>query len=153
MIEIKEAKEKDLTGLAHMYKQVFKLHNVFEKPEEEIEKYLKNLHDKFIVIVAAHDEEIVGGCVVVVRVDTDKHKLSQVKHLAVLDEYQDKGVGTEMIKKAEEIIGRGKIEIHLAKAEDDTLEFYKKLDYEVEGKLKSHYRKGETCVFLGKVLE
>jgi ribosomal protein S18 acetylase RimI-like enzyme len=153
MIEIKEAKEKDLNGLAKMYKQVFKLHNVFEKPEEEVLKYMKSLHDKYTIIVAAHDDEIVGGCVVVARVDTEKHKLSQIKHVAVLEEYRDKGVGTELVKKAEDIIGRGKIEIHIAQAKDDAVGFYKELGYEVEGELKSHYRKGETCILLGKVLE
>lgn len=153
MIEIREAKEKDLAGLAKMYKQVFKLHNVFEKPEEEVKEYLEKLHNKFTIVIAAHEDEIVGGCVVVVRVDTEKHKLSQIKHVAVLDEYHGKKVGTELMKKAEEIIGRGKVEIHIAKADDDAAEFYKKLGYEVEGELKSHYRKDETCIILGKVLE
>ena len=153
MIEIKEAKEKDLPGLAKMYKHAFQLHNLFEKPEEEVLKYLQNLHTKFTIIVAVHEEEVVGGCVVVVRVDTDIHKLSQIKHVAVADEYQDKSVGTELMKKAEEIIGKGKVELHIASTKDDAVGFYKNLGYEVEGELKSHYRRDETCVLVGKILE
>ncbi|MBN2112368.1 GNAT family N-acetyltransferase [Candidatus Woesearchaeota archaeon] len=153
MIEIRKSREKDLPELARMYKSVFRLHNVFSRREKDVMDYLKKMHTKFAIIVASHDDEIAGGCVVVVKSETKEHKLSQIKHVAVVKEYQGKGVGKELMKKAEDIIARGKVEVHVAESEDFAVDFYKKLGYEIEGGLKSHYRKGETCFILGKVLE
>jgi len=58
----------------------------------------------------------------------------------------------ELIKAAEEEVGKGKIEIKIAESEKVGPSFFKKLGYKVEGKLNSHYRQGELCYILGRVI-
>ncbi|MBD3354389.1 GNAT family N-acetyltransferase [Candidatus Woesearchaeota archaeon] len=136
--------------LIKIYKEVFPAHNIFQKkPENEIFNYLKTAGD---IYAAVKDNNVVGGMLIVVELENPEFKRSRIKHVAVAKEFQDKGIGSEMLKKAEEIIGRGKIEIHMAQAVGEPLEFYTKNGYKVEGKLKSHYRPGEKCTILGKVI-
>lgn len=153
MIMIRKAKEKDIPELAELYKKVFKVHNIFEKSKDDILSYLKVLLDRCQVIVAFHDKEIAGAAAVHIKVDRKDHKLATIKHVAVKEEYQKKGIGKELMKKAEETVGKGKLEVHLAAQEGPATDFYTKLGFEIEGKLKSHYRKGEDCIILGKILE
>ena len=51
------------------------------------------------------------------------------------------------------VVGPGPIEVHAAEGELNISKFYENLGYKLEGKLKSHYRKGETCFVLGKEIE
>ena len=43
-----------------------------------------------------------------------------------------------------------KIEISIAESEKTTINFYKRLGFEIEGELKSHYRFNESVTCLGK---
>ena len=149
---IRKAKEGDLKGLIKVYKEVFKVHHVFEKSEEEIEQYLKQFLGN--ILIAEEDGKVVAGLVIVKKGYTN-WSLFNFKHVAVAEDYQRKGVGSELLKEAEKIAGKGKIEIRVAKdAEAEwAVPFYEKNGYEKEGELKSHYRKGETCFVMGKVLE
>jgi len=148
---IRLAKEEDLKELIKVYKEVFKVHNVFEKPEEEIEEYLK----KFLgnLLVAEEDGKVVGGIVIVEKKQNSGWSLFNFKHIAVAPSHQDKDIGTNLLKEAEKIAGKGKIEINVGERESGTLRFYEKNGYEKEAEIKSHYRKGEKCFVMGKILE
>ena len=82
-----------------------------------------------------------------------ENKLISFKHLAVAKACQGKNIGTALLNEAEKIAGKGKVEIHVGGLESGALIFYKKNGYKKEGELKSHYREGESCFVMGKVLE
>ena len=147
---IRKGNESDLNGLIHVYKEVFDVHNVFDRPVNDIMDYLKKFKN---ILVAEEDGEIVGGIVITEKKYGNTWKLTNFKHLAVAKEYQDKDIGTALLKGAEKSVRIGKIEIRVGETETTAMEFYKKNGYENEGILKSHYRKGETCFIMGKVLE
>ena len=151
-MKIKKIKKQDLGQLLNIWKEAFPVHNIFNKSDEEIKKYLRKSKGK--VIAAYEDSGVVGGCLLVVYVQTPEHALARIKHLAVAKEHRGKDIGTALLKKCEKIAGKGKIEMHVAKSisGEDILEFYKKNGYEVEGELKSHYRPNEICYIVGKVV-
>ncbi len=152
-MNIRKANEKDLNSLIKMYKEVFPVHNVFELPENKIYKYLKAFLGN--LIVAEEDGKIVGGLVITSK-KYPGWSLFNFKHIAVVKDYQSKGVGSALLKEAEKIAGKGKIEIRVAEGVSEApwaVDFYEKNGYEKEGELKHHYRKGETCFIMGKVLK
>ncbi len=149
-MEIRKAVENDLKGLIKVYKEVFKVHNVFDRPEEEIEQYLKKFSK---ILVAEEDGNIVGGLVITEKKYDKAWKLINFKHRAVASAYQGKDIGSALLKEAEKIAGKGKVEIRVGEREAVAVEFYEKNGYQKEGTLKSHYRKEETCFVMGKVLE
>lgn len=145
---IRQAEEKDLKEMIRVYKEVFPVHNVFEKSEEEIFEYLK----KFLgsMIVAEEGGKVVGGLAIKETMNGDGWKLARFMHVAIAKDYQSKGIGSALMKEAEKIVGKCKIEIH---TESDLIDYYRKFGFEVEGTLKAHYGKGRDCVILGKVAE
>ena len=150
MAKIKKIKKQDLGQLIAIWKEVFSVHNVFSKTEDEIRKYLKRAKGK---ILAAYDgDKVIGGCLLVVYSQTPEHSLARIKHIGVAKEFQGKDIGSALLKKCERIVRKGKIELHVSENERDTIEFYEKNGYEKEGELKSHYRPGEVCYVLGKVI-
>ena len=148
---IRKAKEQDLKQLSRMYKSVFKVHNIFTKSEKEIEEYLKPLISD--TIVAEEDGKIVGG-LVIFRKQYGDWNLFNFKHVGVANEYQGKGIGSQLLKEAEKICKKGKVELRVAEgvSEIGTIAFYEKNGYKKEGELESHYRKGAKCFVMGKVL-
>ena len=145
---IRQAEEKDLKDMIKIYKEVFPVHNIFEKSEGQNLEYLK----KFIgsMIVAEDDGNVVGGLVITEEVQTDGWKVARLKHVAIAKDFQGKGIGSALMAEAEKIVGKCKIEIH---TESDLIDYYKKFGFEVEGTLKAHYGKDRDCVILGKVSE
>ena len=125
---IRKAKEDDLKGLVKVYKEVFKVHNVFEKSEEEIEEYLKQFLGN--LLVAEEGGNVVGGLVIVEQKRNDGWNLFSFKHIAVAPAYQDKDIGTALLKEAEKIAGKGKVEIHVGEREAGASMFYEKNSYQ-----------------------
>lgn len=152
-MEVRQAKKEDLKGLIEVYKEVFTVHNIFTKSEEEVLKYweaVKAEPDDFVVVI--EDGKIVAGCLVLMR-SFEGHTLARIKHLAVAEKHKAKGIGRALIEKAEDIIGTAKIEIHVGENEKIVIPFYKKMGYKEEGVLSDHFRKGENCYVLGKYVE
>jgi len=147
---IRKADENDLKSLVKLYKDVFEVHNVFQKPEAEIAEYLMHFEN---ILVAEEDGNIVGSLVIVESQRESDWKLFTFKHVAVSKDFQHKGIGSDLLKEAEKIAGKGKIEIRVGEREATAAEFYQKNGYQKEGILRSHYRKGESCFIMGKVLE
>jgi ribosomal protein S18 acetylase RimI-like enzyme len=150
-MKIKKIKKQDMGQLIKIWKEAFPVHNIFNKSDEEIKKYLRKSKGK--VIAAYENGDVAGGCLLVVC-QYAEHALARIKHVAVAKEHQGKDIGTALLRKCEKIVGKGKIEMHVAKSisGEDILEFYKKNGYELEGELKSHYRPGEICYVVGKVI-
>ncbi|MBW2995943.1 GNAT family N-acetyltransferase [Candidatus Woesearchaeota archaeon] len=152
-MKIDKPNTEELKQLVKIYKEVFEIHNIFQKPEDEVVSYLETVGVEGELLVAVEDDRVAGGLLVTYEEQIPGHTRARVKHLAVTKDFQSKGVGSELLKKADEIVGKGKIEIHVSENEKNALDFYKRNGYEVEGQLKSHYRPGEKCYILGKVLE
>jgi len=88
-----------------------------------------------VMFVAQVDESLVGYLLI------SSNNYSKKKHcmdyvLAVLDEYQRKGIGSKLIHKAEEWGKKNlkhRIEITVNTRNKNAFKLYKKLGYEVEG--------------------
>jgi len=152
-VEIRSGNSSDLKDLIAVYKEVFKVHNIFSKPVEEIIAYLEKHLDHLLVAVV--DSKVVGGVVYKFIGFSTDHGVWRLSHVAVGDGYQDMKIGSSLISGAEEKIkefgkATNKVEIHLSVNEEAAMPFYKKLGFKVEGEVISHYRSGEMVYFLGK---
>ena len=121
------------------------------KSEEEVRNYLENLRGTFII--AEEDSRIVGGLCIQKSITAANHVLAKFVHFAVDKGHRRMGIGTAIFGAAERAIGKGKIELFVSEKSQEFLEFYKSLGYEMEGKLKNHFRPNEFCYILGKTLE
>lgn len=165
-IIIRDAKISDLKGLVNVYPSSFKKHTIFQRTPKEILKYLKDSHRKNVklgggYIVAKLNNKVIGGILVRKKgEDKDrKHTLWIYNHIAVLTEHSRQRIGTALMNSAEQkikiLIKKGKIrsakvEVGISENERDTLRFYKKFDFKIEGKLKSHFRLNELVYVMGK---
>ena len=111
--------------------------------------YLKRVNGKFI---GAFDNNKIIGVLLIDKKEINDHTLAKLKHGTVAKEYRKKRIGSELLKKAEEIVGKGKIEINVSENEKELIEAYEKNGYEKEGELKNHYRTNESCFIMGKTL-
>ena len=163
---IKDAEESELKDFISIYKSVFKKHNIFQKTDEEIFAYLKESNEKNSsigggYIVAKLRDKTIGGILVRKKGEDleRKHVLWIYNHVAVSSDYPGLGIGTNLMNAAEQkikgLIKEGKIktakvELGVSENEKKALDFFKKHDFEIEGKSKSHYRFNELVYVLGK---
>lgn len=92
--------------------------------------------DKFI---AENEGEVLGFGIIT----------TDVPYLAILavdPNFQDMGVGSTLV--SEMINKYGELSCHTRISNDSALEFYKSLEFEIEGTENSYYRDGENAVFL-----
>jgi len=150
-MKIEKPNKQQIKELAKIYKDIFPLHNIFEKSEKEIVEYLEPLSND--ILIAVEDNKVIGGLLVSIKKSNPKHIRARFRHIAVAKGYRDKGIGSALLKAAEEKVAKGKVEIKVSESEADAIEFYKKNGYELEGELKAHYRPNELCYILGKVLD
>ena len=148
--KIKQPDTEELKQLVKVYKEVFTVHNIFEKSEDEIFNYLETAEGE--ILVAIEDDKVVGGLLIVYEEQQPEFKRARFKHVAVAKDYQNKGIGSALLKEAEKIVEKGKIEIHVTQGAAEPVDFYLKNSYKVEGELESHYRPGEKCTIVGKVI-
>jgi len=157
MVNIEKPNEDDLKKLATLYKEVFTVHNIFIKPDKDVLDYLQNVDGE--ILVAKEEGKVLGGCLVESTKNQYSHSLWRIKHLAIAKGNQHHGVGSAILDEIEDMIKErisikdmksAKIEVHVAENEKESIGFYKKHGFEVEGELKDHYRKGEICYILGK---
>ena len=149
-MQIRKLQEGDFKKLVPIYRKFFPVHAVFTKTDEEIIQHLEKMKEKGEFLIA-DDEGKVKGALVVVKRTIDSHTTAELKRIAAKTPVRK--VMAELIKAAEQEIGKGKIEIKIAESEKVKPSFFKKLGYKVEGKLTSHYRPGEKCYILGKEVE
>lgn len=163
---IKDAEDSELNELIGVYKSVFKLHNIFQKTDEDILEYLKEAHKKNLkegggFIVAKLKEKTIGGILVRKKgCDLEgKHSLWIYNHLGLLKDCFKMGIGSALMRAADKkiknlikegIIKTAKIEIGVSEEEHKDLSFFKKNGFEVEGESKSHYRLNEMVYIMGK---
>ncbi|MEA3515206.1 MAG: GNAT family N-acetyltransferase [Nanoarchaeota archaeon] len=164
LIEYPEAEE--LKQLISIYKEAFEKHNIFEKPKDEVEEYIKKSHASNVdfgggFLVIKKKDKIIGG-MLIRKTGGDlkgNHIIVKYNHVAISKEYTGKGYGKKMLEVAdqklknlikEQKVKSIKIELSVSENETGSLKFYQKCGFEIEGKLKSHYRFNELVYLLGK---
>jgi len=148
-MQIRKYQEGDLMKLIPIYKKFFPVHAVFTKSDEEIMKYLEKAKQKGEFLIAEDNGKVVGG-LLLVKKQYDSHTVARLKHIAAKTPVR-KTIAA-LIQEAEKQVEKGKIELNIAESEKVSVSFFKKLGYKVEGKLASHYRPGELCYILGKMV-
>jgi len=149
-MQIRKYQEGDFEKLIPIYKEFFPVHAVFTKSDEEITKHLEIMKQKGEFLIA-EDNGKIKGALVIVKSNINGHIRAKLKRIAAKTPVRK--VFTALIQEAEKEVEKGKVEIKIAESEKIKPPFFKKLGYKVEGKLSSHYRPGEVCYVLGKVLE
>ena len=149
-MNIRKLQEGDFKKLIPIYRKFFPVHAVFTKSDEEIMQHLEKMKQRGEFLIAEDNGKIKGALIIVKRT-IDAHTTAELKRIAAKTPIRK--VMAELIKEAENEVGKGKIEIMIAETEKVKPSFFKKLGYKVEGKLRSHYRLGEICYSLGKEVE
>ncbi|MFC1697433.1 GNAT family N-acetyltransferase [Nanoarchaeota archaeon] len=165
MTEIKKLNKEQLKELIPIYKETFKVHNIFEQEDNKILEYLEYTLEKTTkndgcIFGAIVDNKIVGALILSkFQTGKDNHSLWKFRHVAIKEDQQGKGVGSLLIAEAEKElqnliqnnkIKTAKIEITVSENEVRAVEFYEKNGFKVEGSLTNHYRWNETTFLLGK---
>ena len=146
---IQPIKEEDMPEIISFLKDFFPVHNQFQKSDEEIADYLRELSAKEELIISDQ------GVMFLVKTgeSSDKsHKIWKYRHFA----FKSEGAASALLKEAEDRVKEssktGKVELTLAE-DEKSISFFKEQGYEEEGKLSNHYRWGETCLILSKSFE
>lgn len=151
-MNVRQATPKDYQQLVKMYKEFFPIHNVFQRPPQEVQSYLMNQGLKYGLYIAEDEGEIKAAVVLVKRYTTPdgSHSVFKLRHFAFATE----NAGESLLAFAEKQIKSktAKIEVTLADNEEG-MQFYRKHGFQLEGTLKNHYRWGESCLAFGKSLE
>ncbi|MFH0977746.1 MAG: hypothetical protein V1837_00445 [Candidatus Woesearchaeota archaeon] len=137
----RQATDSDLGQLSEVYKDVY-------SKGRSIHDLLKPVSTRFVVCV--ENSKVVGGVAVDRIQESDKHAVFSFRHFALLKDYRE--AMTTLLREAERLVGKGKIEIHVSELETPDLEFYMKNGYGIEGELENHYSMGEKCFVLGKTV-
>lgn len=155
-IIINWAGKEDLKELIPIYKEAFKIHNIFEKSEQEILDYLEVKFNENRFLIAKENGKVIGGLLLKEVRTIKTHSLWKINHLAVSLDARDKGITTRLMDTVEraikEVSETAKIEVFVSNNEKATLPFYKGLGFIEEGMLRSHYRYNENVFVLGKEL-
>ncbi len=165
-IAVHQATSEDINQLIPIYKKIFKKHYVFELPTNEIIKYLLDKHEanKEVggLLVAVKNGKVLGGLLVKKQFHDKKGKHLVVKYNHLAAKVQGKGIGSILVKYAETLLKKKikarevktiKIEADVAENEQQSLLFYKKHGFKVEGKLQDHYRVKEMVYAIGKMMK
>ncbi len=166
---IRDARSDELPFLVKIYQAAFSKHNVFQRQETEIQGYLQQTQRKNKAagggyLVALTGNKIVGALLVRQEAEdvSGKHARWKYNHLAVALPFQRKGIGTALLQAADKKvlavmksrkINTVKVEIGVAETEKGVAAFYIYNGFQVEGKLRSHYRHNEVVYVMGKELK
>ncbi len=121
---IRQYRHEDQEMVVQLWKKVGVI-RITNDPENDIERKIKHSPDLFLVA------EIDGTIAGTVMIGWEGHR-GWINYLGVSPEYQGRSIGTNLMKKAEEILrGRGcpKINLMIRKSNQKVIEFYKKLGF------------------------
>ena len=165
MVSIEVPSKKDFPAMAQLYKAAFTTHELFQQAEKKVVQYLENVDGNFLV--AREGDKGIGALLWTMKI-TNGHALVRIRHFAVKPSEKGKGIGIIMLedidKKMQELkkekVASIKIEAHVAETEKvfataqekDDLEFWQRNGFKIEGKLQDHYREGEICYIMGKII-
>ncbi len=168
-VVIKDGSEQDFMDLVGVYRDAFKKHNIFQKSHDEIIQYLKKkrieVKKKSGSFIAARIGKKCVGAAFVMLEEIDSgatHSRWKLRHAAVMAGYQRMGIGRKLMEAADTRIydcikskhlKTAKVEVSISEGEKESIGFYKKMGFDVEGELSHHYRHKESSHVLGKLIE
>jgi|TARA_Y100000310_G_scaffold336578_1_gene421519 ribosomal protein S18 acetylase RimI-like enzyme len=144
-MNLRKANLNDKEGIANVLKESYNI----ESPEEGEKVFEEERAKSYNYIVAKQDEKIVGIVTWLVH-GLPKHQLIELDRIAVLPEFQGKGVAKELlnslIKEAKEFFKKHNSKLRklylLCHADNERAhKFYTKMGFEHETTLKEHYYK------------
>lgn len=143
---IRQASQVDLSTLYRIEKKCFgrrsfsKSHLVWllKIPYAQTHLYAENGRDVGAIILKREGE------------------VARVVSVAVLPAYRRRGVGTELMDLAERIMeseGCREIKLEVSVHNEGAIAFYRRLGYDVDGRLEGYYSWGEDAFSMGKPLD
>ena len=123
-LRIRQFKLKDRKKVIDLWRKVGII-RITNDPENDIERKLKHSPDFFLV---AEVDGIIAGSVMI---GYEGHR-GWIYYLGVLPEYQRSKIGTELMRKAEEILRRHncpKINLMVRRSNHGVIDFYKKIGF------------------------
>lgn len=133
---IRYINKHELSELLSLYKQ---LHP--DDPELEVNKQFEAIWDEILndpnqhYLVTELDGHIVSTCVLVIikNLTRSARPYALIENVVTLDNYRNKGYGTRLLKKAQEIAAENgcyKIMLMTSSKKEETLRFYEKAGFE-----------------------
>ncbi len=148
-IVIREARPEDYTKEKYefMYQWLSEVSEFLyftpnmERMEEDRIRFLELLKSNRVLVAVTEDGKIVGQCTLI---RLNPPKLSHVANvgIAVSKNYQGRGIGKKLLRKAEEIaksMGILKIEVEIAEENVRSLSLFRKMGYVQEGVRKKRF--------------
>lgn len=130
-LQIRPYLEKDQQGVAALWREVFPDNSPWNVPEEDIERKL-NVQREFF-LVAEREREIVGTAMA----GFDGHR-GWVYYVAVREKYRKRGIGRALMERVEkDLIAAGctKLNLQVRSSNQEVVEFYSRLGYNVEDRV------------------
>ena len=156
MASYRKAEAKDAEGAAAV---LLKNYNI--KNEEEAKEIFKDELVRYSVIVAEEGGKIIG--IAAWRMHGQpKHQVAECGRIAVLPEYQGKGIASELfediVQDAHKFYAAHgtklrKIYVYVHSSNKKAQEFYSKIGLIKEAELKDHFYKGESELVYSMFLE
>jgi len=114
----------DYQKMVELRKQILRQPLGLGFTEEELE------NEKWEILIAAFDEDLIMGCCVLTRIDNETIRLRQ---MAVLDTVQGKGIGASIMGFAENIARDKGYQYIIMHARNTAIGFYEKFGYKPKG--------------------
>ena len=89
--------------------------------------------DQAFHMAAYEDETIIG----VGRLHLEENKTARIRYMAVHDQYQNQGIGGQILKKLEEIAKNKQLKACWLYAREGAIKFYLKNGYKIDGEANS----------------
>lgn len=129
-VKIRNYTDTDYTDIVEILKEADLFDAVWDSQANLNSITKSNPHS---ILVAVEQDKVIGNIIIV----TYGKKVSYLFRLAVKKEYRRQGIGSALIKKAEEIIkqnGTGEAGLYVDSGNFDLQEYYRKRDFNISPK-------------------
>jgi GNAT superfamily N-acetyltransferase len=138
-MKIKEAEEKDLTGLLQLYTQLHD-NTMPEYSDKLVALWQQILGDQnHHILIGIEENTIVASCVVIIvpNLTHNQQPYALVENVITDEQHRNQGYGTELLHSAKALALREncyKIMLMTGSKKESTLSFYEKAGYNKEDK-------------------
>ena len=150
-IEIRHVELDDYKAIHQIYTQLKIVYGTLQLPYTPTQHYRELLEDSSkggYGLVACVDDEVVGHLHLQTYPNKSRRKHAASLGMAVLEEWQGKGVGTKLmqavIEFAEQWLNISRLELMVFVDNEPAIQLYKKSEFEIEGTLRDYaFRDGQ----------
>lgn len=149
-IKIRHAEPDDYLALQRVFlspNAVFGTLGIPFVPAERFRKRVEDPKDGSYILVACVDDEVIGCLGILTHPEAPRRRHAADLGMAVRDDFQGKGVGTELVKAAVELADKWlnlqRLELSVYVDNEPAIRLYKRFGFEVEGILRRYaFRNG-----------